>query len=51
MRLMASVRDAIMKDRLPEFIKSFMKKAYPKEDYPAWVVDALGKVKVHLAAS
>lgn len=51
MRLMASIRAAVVEDRLPLFIKEFMKKAYPDEKYPSWVVDALAKVNVQLEAS
>ncbi|XP_022653849.1 queuine tRNA-ribosyltransferase catalytic subunit 1-like isoform X2 [Varroa jacobsoni] len=48
MRLMASIREAIIEDRLPEFIKDFMGKAYPDKNYPSWVVDALKAAHVTL---
>lgn len=50
MRLMASIREAVIEDKLPQFIRQFMKKAYPDEEYPTWVVEALNKVNVDLRA-
>ena len=50
MRLMASIREAVIEDRLPQFIRDFMKKAFPDEAYPTWVVEALTRVNVDLRA-
>ncbi|XP_003741429.1 queuine tRNA-ribosyltransferase catalytic subunit 1 [Galendromus occidentalis] len=50
MRLMSSIREAIIEDRFPQFIRKFMKKAYPNGIYPAWIVAALAKVNVNLSA-
>ncbi|XP_046403957.1 queuine tRNA-ribosyltransferase catalytic subunit [Ischnura elegans] len=48
MKLMRSVRENIKTGTFPEFVTSFMKRAYPTEDYPKWVVDALAAVNINL---
>ncbi|XP_070532409.1 queuine tRNA-ribosyltransferase catalytic subunit 1-like isoform X2 [Ptychodera flava] len=51
MNLMRSIRESILEDRFPKFIKDFMKIVYPDEDYPQWIRDALAAVNVHLVTS
>ena len=46
---MRSVREAIVKDEYPEFIRTFMKKMYADGEYPQWAVDALAAVGVDLS--
>jgi len=41
MKLMRSIREAIIEGKFPEFVKRFMILQYPKNDYPKWAVDAL----------
>jgi len=55
MRLMAAVRDAIVKDEYPQFIRNFMRTLYGRGGeagtgvpYPQWAVDALQAVGVDL---
>ena len=45
---MRAVREAIVKDQYPAFIRTFMKKMYADEKYPQWAVDALASVGVNL---
>lgn len=40
------IREAILEDRYPEFIKSYMTTRY--ETVPEWIVEVLKKVNVHL---
>lgn len=51
LNLMREVRESIVADRFPAFLKEFFANLYPdKADYPEWVVDALRKVDVDLMA-
>ncbi|KAJ2163187.1 Queuine tRNA-ribosyltransferase catalytic subunit 1 [Coemansia sp. RSA 552] len=49
MRLMRDIRQAIVDDRFPQFIRSFMKTRFGKT-VPRWIVDALKAVNVDLTA-
>ncbi|XP_026881708.2 queuine tRNA-ribosyltransferase catalytic subunit 1 [Electrophorus electricus] len=47
--LMRSVRDSIIEQRFPEFVRSFMKRMFPSsEQYPSWAEDALASVNITL---
>jgi queuine tRNA-ribosyltransferase len=47
--LMNSVRQAIIEDRFPAFLREFFEKLYPnRTEIPQWVVDALRGVGVDL---
>lgn len=47
--LMSQVRDAIIADRFPAFLRQFFASLYPdKANYPKWAVDALQGVGVDL---
>jgi tRNA-guanine family transglycosylase len=50
LHLMRLVREAILEDRYPHFLKSFFAKLYAgnKEKYPEWAVTALRGVGVDL---
>ena len=48
LRLMKSIRDSILEDKFPEFIRNFMNKIFPEKDFPKWVTDALASVNVTL---
>lgn len=48
MDLMHGIREAIMNDRYPAFVKDFMKLQFPAGDYPQWMAEALASVNVHL---
>lgn len=41
------IRESIMEDRFPEFIKEFIKNRFP-EKIPDWIIDALLKVNVSI---
>jgi queuine tRNA-ribosyltransferase len=47
---MGMVREAIIQDRYPQFVKDFFSRLYngEKEKYPTWAVDALKGVGVDL---
>ncbi|KAJ1741603.1 Queuine tRNA-ribosyltransferase catalytic subunit 1 [Coemansia sp. RSA 989] len=47
MRLMRDIRTAIVEDRYPQFIRSFMKTRFGKT-VPQWIIDALKSVGVDL---
>ena len=48
LRLMKSIREAIKKDRFPEFVKQFAKNNFPDGNYPEWARNALKKVGIDL---
>lgn len=45
---MGQVRDAILADRYPEYLKRFFKTYFGDKGYPKWSVDALKSVGVDL---
>ncbi|KAJ2012339.1 hypothetical protein IWW57_006348 [Coemansia sp. S610] len=47
MRLMLDIRQAIVEDRYPAFIREFMRIRFGKT-VPMWIVDALKSVNVDL---
>lgn len=54
MNLVRSMRQAILEDRFPNYVRSFIRSQFPGkdkggEDCPAWVVDALGAAGISLA--
>nr|ACO10794.1 Probable queuine tRNA-ribosyltransferase [Caligus rogercresseyi] len=49
LRLMTGIRDSILKDEFPDFVKTFFKRYYPnRESYPSWAVEALAAVHISL---
>lgn len=48
LRLMQRIRDSIMEDTFPVFVKNFMKRKFSNGVYPKWVVDALNAVNIKL---
>jgi queuine tRNA-ribosyltransferase catalytic subunit len=51
LNLMRQVREAILADRYPSFLKDFFARLYDnKSKYPTWAVDALKGVGVDLLA-
>ncbi|GAA6069585.1 queuine tRNA-ribosyltransferase catalytic subunit 1 isoform X1, partial [Tachysurus ichikawai] len=47
--LMRSVRQSIIEQRFPEFVRSFMRRMFPEDEtHPSWVVDALASVNITL---
>ncbi|CAG8708889.1 3017_t:CDS:2 [Ambispora leptoticha] len=49
LRLMRSIREAIIEDRYPEFIQKFFKELFGgREKYPEWAVNALRSVNIEL---
>ncbi|KAJ2665221.1 Queuine tRNA-ribosyltransferase catalytic subunit 1 [Coemansia sp. RSA 1199] len=49
MRLMRDIRQAIVEDRYPQFVRSFIKTRFGKT-VPQWIVDALKSVNIDLTA-
>ncbi|XP_016307146.1 queuine tRNA-ribosyltransferase [Sinocyclocheilus anshuiensis] len=48
--LMRSVRQSIIEQRFPEFVKAFMKRMFAsREQYPSWAVEALQSVNIHVS--
>jgi queuine tRNA-ribosyltransferase catalytic subunit len=45
---MGQVRDAILEDRFPDFLKSFFANYFGDNGYPEWCVNALRSVGVDL---
>uniref|UniRef100_A0A8D8RSH6 Queuine tRNA-ribosyltransferase catalytic subunit 1 n=1 Tax=Cacopsylla melanoneura TaxID=428564 RepID=A0A8D8RSH6_9HEMI len=48
MRLMQEIRESIKSQTFPQYVKEYMKDAYPDENYPKWTVDALRAVNIDL---
>lgn len=46
--LMRQVRDAIIEDRYPAFLKEFFKMRHPDGNVPEWAKEALGRVGVEI---
>ena len=46
--LMDRARNAIMKDKFPEFVKKFLLQLFPDCAYPIWVVNALKSVGISI---
>ncbi|KAK2836201.1 hypothetical protein Q7C36_014070 [Tachysurus vachellii] len=47
--LMRAVRQSIIEQRFPEFVRSFMRRMFPNDEpHPSWVVDALASVNITL---
>jgi queuine tRNA-ribosyltransferase len=47
MQLMKNIREAIIDQRFPEFVRDFMHRMYP-EEVPEWVVNALREAEIEL---
>lgn len=45
---MSRIRQAIMEDRFPEFIKDFVAVYFKDKDIPAWVINSLESVHIQL---
>lgn len=49
MRLMEKIRESILRDQFPTFVKTFMKSYYAKDQaYPQWIINALRSVNIEL---
>ena len=48
LNLMREVREAIIADKFPEYVKLFFNRLYPKKTYPDWAISALRTVGVDL---
>ena len=44
---MRNIREAIVEQRFPEFVRDFMHRMYP-EEVPEWVVNALREAEIEL---
>lgn len=52
LNLMREMRESILEDRFPAYIRKFFAGLYPeKQDYPEWAVESLRKVNVDLMDS
>ena len=45
---MREVRESIVADRFPEFVRRFFVTMFPSQNYPQWAVDALNSVNITL---
>lgn len=45
---MKDIRESIIEDRFPEFVKQFMKEYYNEKPVPIWIKTALTKVNIQL---
>lgn len=45
---MKDIRESIIADRFPEFVKTFMAEYYQENPVPEWIKTALAKVNIHL---
>jgi queuine tRNA-ribosyltransferase len=48
MRLMARIRQAIIEQRFPDFIKEFVSTYYQDKDVPQWLINSLQSVNIQL---
>jgi queuine tRNA-ribosyltransferase len=48
MRLMSRIRQAIIEQRFPEFIKEFVSNYYQDKDIPQWIINSLKSVNIQL---
>lgn len=48
MHLMKDMRESIMQDRFPEFVKQFMYEYFRNKPIPDWIKTALAKVNINL---
>ncbi len=51
LRLMRRMRNAILEDKFPEFVRAFMADNFPDGKYPEWTVAALAAVNITLDAN
>lgn len=51
MKLSRDMREAIIKDQFPQFVRQFFSLQYPNGDYPQWCIDSLSKVGIDLHTS
>ncbi|XP_055308328.1 queuine tRNA-ribosyltransferase catalytic subunit [Sitodiplosis mosellana] len=48
LRLMRDIRESIIEDRFPEFVKTFMAQYFHEKNVPEWIIGALAKVNIQL---
>ncbi|ESO05523.1 hypothetical protein HELRODRAFT_111078 [Helobdella robusta] len=48
MKLMAKVRESILKDRFPEFVDGYINSQVKRSSTPKWVIDALASVNINI---
>jgi queuine tRNA-ribosyltransferase len=48
MRLMSRIRQAVIDQRFPEFIKEFVSNYYQDKDIPQWIINSLKSVNIRL---
>lgn len=48
MRLMSRIRQAIIEQRFPDFIKEFISIYYQDKDIPNWIINSLKSVNIEL---
>lgn len=48
LRLMKNIRNSILEDRFPEFVKGFLLGLYPDQNYPSWIKDSLNAVNIEI---
>ena len=50
MRLMSRIRQAIVEERFPDFIKNFVSIYFQDKEIPVWVSNSLASVNIHLGS-
>ncbi|CAF1534843.1 unnamed protein product [Rotaria sp. Silwood1] len=48
MRLMSRIRQSIIEERFPDFIKEFVSNYYQDKDIPQWIINSLKSVNIEL---
>ena len=48
MRLMSRIRQSIIEQRFPDFIKEFISVYYHEKDIPQWITNSLKTVNIDL---
>ena len=48
LNLMRQIREAVLADRFPDFVRGFMARLHPDGRYPPWAVNALAAVHITL---
>ena len=45
---MSRIREAMIEERFPDFIKTFVSNFYEEKDIPEWIINSLKSVNIQL---
>ncbi|XP_014234632.1 queuine tRNA-ribosyltransferase catalytic subunit 1 [Trichogramma pretiosum] len=48
LKLMRNIRQSIVEQRFPDFVRDYLLNVYPDKEYPQWIIDALKAVNIKL---